>query len=352
MPFERAEPNDPLTRMTELKTSPVMEMISGLQVLSHPWRRGPWKARAASALGESFMETLKIFSETYQLGPAFIELAIDCPDPQDVMGFIHWVETLDQRQLAFYLLGRVYPLETLPERINRESITKLMADTSLDLCFDCITTPLEWANNLEKMRKRAVALWTEYWERFFREDMETCRNLWDAGNRELEELLIRSGGTRVYKKFSESGELPPPIPADQPYTSVHYIPVCHTLTTHLKYFGYGNITVLYDCTRSTEEDRSREEAGKTALRIARAIGDERRLRILTLIARMEYGLNGKSIAEKMKLSPSVISRHLSQLKDAGLITEKSEDNRNITYRLNWQTIDELSPLLMYYLGNE
>ena len=114
MPFERAGANDPLTRMTELQTSEIIEMLSGLQVLSHPWRKNEWKERAASILGDAFMESLKRFSARFQLGTAFIETAIDYPDLHDVSGFIEHFRTMDQKELAFYLLGRVYPLEVLP----------------------------------------------------------------------------------------------------------------------------------------------------------------------------------------------------------------------------------------------
>ena len=42
-------------------------------------------------------------------------------------------------------------------------------------------------------------------------------------------------------------------------------------------------------------------------------------------------INGKMMAEILKLSPSVVSRRLAQLRNAGLIDEHSKDNRNITY---------------------
>ena len=202
------------------------------------------------------------------------------------------------------------------------------------------------------MRQEAVGLWTDYWNKFFREDVQSCREHWTAGNRELEDLLLRSGGTELYRKFNHHNMLPPEIPEGTPYRVIRYIPIYHPASSHLKYFGYGNITILYDCKRNTQYEQSKENAGQTALQIARALGDEKRLRILKIISELEFGLNGKSIAGKMNLSASVVSRHLSQLKKAGLITEKSEDNRNITYRLNWKRLDEFSKSLMFYLGSD
>lgn len=352
MPFESSGSNDPLTRMTELQTSTIIEMLSGLQILSHRWRKSEWKDRATAALGEGFMESLKRFSEHYQMGAAFIELSIDYPDHHDVPGFIERVRTMDHRRLAFYLLGRVYPLDIIPSTITRESVEKLLKEHSFDLCYDCISIPIYWADDIEQMRTAITELWTEFWERFFAEDVESCKEYWEPANRELEEILLRSGGKALYRKFFSTEELPPQLPEDMPYTDIRYIPVYRPIATNLKYFGYGNITILYDCKRNTAYEQSKKDAGDEALRISKALGDQRRLEILKLISEQEFGLNGKSIAARMDLSASVVSRHLSQLKKAGLITEKSEDNRNITYRLDWKRVDDLSRLLMFYLGTE
>lgn len=352
MPFESTGSNDQLTRITNLQTSTIIEMLSGLQILSRRWRKSEWKDRATTALGKGFMESLKRFYEHYQMGAAFIELSIDYPDHHDVPGFIKRVRTLDHRSLAFYLLGRVYPLESLPRDITRSSIDGFLEQQSSDICNDCITVPTYWADDIEEMRTEITRLWSEYWENFFAGDVESCREYWDSGNRELEEILLRSGGTALYQKFFSTADLPPQLPEDIPYTEIRYVPVYHPFGTNIKYFGYGNITILYDCKRNTAYEQSKKDAGAEALEISRALGDRRRLKILKLISEQEFGLNGKSIAARMDLSASVVSRHLSQLKKAGLITEKSEDNRNITYSLDWKRVDDLSRLLMLYLGTE
>ena len=81
----------------------------------------------------------------------------------------------------------------------------------------------------------------------------------------------------------------------------------------------------------------------------RALADENRLKILRLISEEELAYNGRKIAEKLKLSPSVVSRHLGQLKDAGLVIEHSPDNRNILYIAQREKISELPQILLRYL---
>jgi len=352
MPFEYSPSHDPLTRITELQTSTIIEMLSGLHVLSHRWRRSDWKDKATAALGDDFMESLKKFAEQYQLGTAFIELTVDYPDHHDVPGFIERVRSMSARDLAFYLLGRVYPRELLPDEVSRGNIEKVIKEYPSEICNNCLYGSPDWADDIEKIQTEATRLWSEYWDTFFREDVANCTEYWESANRELEEYLIRFGGSALYNKFYSGKELPPQVPEDVPYTVLRYIPVYHPFSSDVKYFGYGNITILYDCKRNTAYEQSKEEAEKDALRIARALGDNKRLQILKLISEQEFGLNGKAIALKMNLSASVVSRHLSQLRKADLITEKSEDNRNITYKLNWKRIDGLSRRLMFFLGNE
>jgi DNA-binding transcriptional ArsR family regulator len=79
------------------------------------------------------------------------------------------------------------------------------------------------------------------------------------------------------------------------------------------------------------------------------LGDGSRLDILRLIARHESRMNGKRIAEKLNLSASAVSRHLAQLKEAGLILEETQDNRTITYRLQRETITTLADRVLDYL---
>jgi DNA-binding transcriptional ArsR family regulator len=79
------------------------------------------------------------------------------------------------------------------------------------------------------------------------------------------------------------------------------------------------------------------------------LGDGSRLEILRLIAHSEGVIHGKKIAQHLNLSASAVSRHLTQLRDAGLILEASQDNRTITYRLQKDTLTALPEKLMDYL---
>lgn len=65
-----------------------------------------------------------------------------------------------------------------------------------------------------------------------------------------------------------------------------------------------------------------EDAAKAAVRKLKAMADEGRFRILTLLAEGE-ALRGMDIAKLLKLAPSTVSHHMDQLRQAGLIHEET-----------------------------
>lgn len=66
-------------------------------------------------------------------------------------------------------------------------------------------------------------------------------------------------------------------------------------------------------------------------RLLKVIADETRLRILGAIA--ERPLTGKELAERLALTPPTISHHMRKLTDAGIVSAKSDAQKQI-YSLN------------------
>ena len=166
---------------------------------------------------------------------------------------------------------------------------------------------------------------------------------------EQQRLLDDEGGGAILLKLAHKSNLPPPIPVGLPFTRIVVIPLLYLSRRVMMYYGYGKIHLLYDCSRTVEHDQTVTESKERSLSAFKALGDENRLKILKHIAQNEKMLNGKFIAEKLSLSPSVVSRHLSQLKDAGFIDVFSRDNRNINYSFNLSRIRQLSDDLESYI---
>jgi len=353
MPVQVIEAIDPLTGITRLQTSPIFEMVLGLRRMLHPARRdSAWVARARAALEPAFWSELAALYEPYGQGGLFFEIPVDYPDPQDVEGFLEYVRGMDPARFVFYLIGRVLPLERIAETRLEPRALDAALDEVRDLCHWLCQDDLTLAPILEDVpafQARLAALWRCYWDGFFRSEIEALRPQWESCLRDKASILARAGGQGLLEYVTGKTELPPPLPADYPVTDVVFIPLVMTPAPVYMFYGYGNVTIVFDSQR-TEARRAEIERGKEqTLAIAKALSDSSRLDVLRLIARHEGALHGKQIAAKLDLAASSVSRHLGQLRDAGLIEEQVHDDRTITYRLQPEAIERLPEILLDYL---
>ncbi|MBX3061855.1 MAG: winged helix-turn-helix transcriptional regulator [Anaerolineae bacterium] len=132
------------------------------------------------------------------------------------------------------------------------------------------------------------------------------------------------------------------------YTSITFIPVCLLPSRVYKFFGYGNVTLLFDPQYTEDRRQAVKHAKEEALSALKALDDETRLKILRLIVQHGNRMHGKNIAEHLNISASAVSRHLALLKEGGLIVEEPQKNL-IAYRFNKETLSQLTDKLLDYL---
>jgi DNA-binding transcriptional ArsR family regulator len=342
---------DPIAALVRFRTSSVFQMLVSLQSVTHPWRHREWTERVRAALGGGFVAEIKGLYERFHNGCDFSETAIDYGDEHDVPGFIDHVGALSPRLFAFYVLGRVYPPEELPEQPTAERIYALVEKHGNLEHFQHAGMSFEWADDVKGLQAKLTHLWRTYWTEFYHGVVSEHARNWENSIQEKEQLLNQKGGKALLEALGTCGELPPPIPADQPFTRVEVIPACMMPRTHHMFYGYGSVTLVYDCTRSAQANVEVERSKADTLTVLKALADENRLRILKLISGEELAYNGQRIAKYLGLSASVVSRHLAQLKEAGLISEHSPDNRNILYRAQREKLLQMQQTLLHYLND-
>ncbi len=348
MPLAVIETIDTLTEMIRLETSPVFEMVLSLHNLLDISRHRTWAEKTRAALPQDFLDELEAVYGPYMKGRIFFELPVDAPDPNDVTGFIQHVRTMDPVRFIFYLIGRVIS----PDEIAAIGLDAQMLISAApeEYCFPLTETPMaQILADPSAFQNRLANLWQRYWDVFFREEVEeTLRPQWETAIVRKERQLARDGGEVLYEHITGWKELPPELPDGHPFTEMVIIPLMLLPPQNYLLYGYGNITILFDCrrteSRAEHEERAREEAARTF----KGLSDDTRLKILRLIALKEGKMHGKQIAEKLELSASAVSRHIGVLKDSNLILEEPEDNR-ITYRLNQKTLQSLSEKVLDYL---
>jgi len=350
MPFEVIDALDPLTPLVDLHTSPVYELVMSVHTLLKPSRQHEaWARRARVSLSVELFDELTYLYQNFGEGKLYLELPVDYPDHDNVPGFLDYVRNLSDADFMFYIVGRT---------VSRDVIATMLHDASAvrQAILSAVGEHFEWYAQYLKpvmadiagLRNRLVDAWQAYWTTFFQREVKQFEPLWAAGLQEKSSILSREGGRALYEKVTGRTELPHELPPNTPFRSITFTPVCLLPSRVYLFFGYGNITVLFD-PQFTEDRRIAVERGtQEAIATIKALDDETRLKILQMIAQRGDKYHGKAIAEKLNISASAVSRHLALLREGNLIAEEPHDNL-IRYRFQRETLTALVDKLLDYL---
>ena len=337
---------------TYFDTSSILEMIMWIQTLASPYQNEEWRNEVEELLGPEYLRKTMDFFKQFHMGCDFVEIAIEYPDKHDIKGFLEHIKQLTNAEFIFYILGRTFPLQDINDDFKKADFARLLEKYPASGFY---TYPIEcssvWLGNIQEVKEILIDLFLNFYNKVFSQKVHLCQPAWLSSIAEKEAYLHQHGGKALMELIKGRNTLPIQIPEETPFSEIVYIPITKMSKYQRTYFGYGNITILYDANRTEQSILKAKEARGDVLSIMRALCDENRLKMIKFIGDEAYSLNGKKLAERMALSPSVVSRHLAQLRDAKLIKEQSTDNRNITYRLDNKRLSELSDLIMLYLSN-
>ena len=352
MPSMSAAPPDAGFPQTRIVESPVLELLTSLEALVAPIRFGEFRTAVTHTLGTAFLDEVRSVNGQFQGGNAFVEFAVETALSEDVATFIDRVISMTPRHFAFVALGRLYPEDELPEPLTTASVTAFLDARGTRGSSQHAGADFSWVDDIPSVQRRVGDLWSRYWREFFQAWYEETRTVRrgavDAMTRQLE---VR-GAPDLYRSVCGMRDLPAPLPADQPYHTIIYSPILMYQEVSRFFYGYGIIVVPYDATETDERQREQARRRDELSRVFRALSDPGRLRMLELIAGSDYSFNGQKVAWRMNLSTSVVSRHLKQLRDAGLLEDYSPDNRNTVYRVRIDALSRVSEDLIRYVKRE
>jgi DNA-binding transcriptional ArsR family regulator len=349
MPAQIIQTLDPLRDLIRFRTSAIYELIIGIKMLFKPTRsHEAWAGRVHARLPAALLSDLSYLYQSFNEGDIYIELPVDYDDHGDVPGFFEFVRSLSDTDLLFYLIGRI---------ISRGELANLSHNPeSLLHALDLVGTAFGWnprtlvpiLSDLPAFRSRLADAWERYWEVFFREEVPYFAPVWESGLADRRRILEHEGGNALLEKTTGLFTLPSEVPAGAPIRDIVFIPIYLMPAPAIRFYGYGSMTILFDALYSEERRAAVENAREEATAIVRALGDETRLQILRLIALYDGRLHGKSIASRMGITPSAVSRHIKLLKEGKLIAEEQRRN-TIVYRFRRDSVAQLSQILLNFL---
>jgi len=356
-----AAQNVPLRRqalIVEVEAAPAYEFLVSLCAFNDAC--GDFHSEVTYDVGKAWFEdvrakaspdllaTIEQFSfHSHQVWEHIFSLAYSCPAPRDVPTFIDYLETIDALELRLHILGyyvrehrRVTPPETIYAAAQGDSeAQKKLLKTSFPDDADWQKL-LRWLLALDMTATKNILLdiLRGWYEEVFREqepailpilarDVEAKRAL--KSTMSPEQLIETCTGWEYVPEPGIKRVVLIPSYINRPYNS----DVEHH-GTRIFYFPVADESVA---------------AGSNAppvrlLRLAKALADERRLRILKKLSTGSYTL--QELSEDFGVAKTTMHHHLITLRTAGLVRMRLSDKR---YSLRADVLDSLGDLLSMYL---
>src|SRR5579859_1923733 len=336
-----------------LDTSPVYEFINSIHVFSasrfeRKYDISPqWFDEVEVKASPELLASIEIFPQKCSHG--LIELAYDCPTPKDIPAFLDYLATIDPWELRLHMVG--YYTRGLHHSIPADLIQQaIRGDNEAQRQFARMSNPDEprlqkallsfLANEPDDIKQHLLTMTNCWYEEIFR-DMES----------EITPILLRD----VEAKRALQQTVPPERFIELATNGYEYIPepFIREIILTPTYFGrpYIHISEYRDIRifayPVADENITTDTKAPPArfIRLYKALGDERRLRILKEVSTGSYGI--QELADSLGVGKTTLHHHMVILRSAGLIRLRSSDKR---YSLREGTIP--SDLLAAYLKKE
>ena len=354
-PLVRTDEDD-FRSMIAFRTSSVYEMMLTLGALHSPSpRHESWSQQLRALLPRALLLDADFLYSRFENGVLIMELAADYPDHLDVPGFLTYLEQMSTPRFLFYALGRLAP----PEEMEKLEPTVESLLSLIPIAFPQGSPKtesrfrmgefLELVAQPEEYKKRMLRLWTGYWETYFAEEVKRYAALWDESIGEKSRALASQDALEFVKTLSDHPELPEQIPPGYSTQEILLVP-SYFARRQLMFFGYGSITIIYDCQLTEQRRQQMEILEHGILAVAKALGDKTRLQLLRLMVQDPH-LYGRELSKLCHVSQPSVSRHLRILKEAGLLEERPVGN-HITYQVLRERMEQLAPQLITCLYEE
>lgn len=309
-----------------------------------------WVAEVKERAGENLWKRV----EEVSLGDSdtfihLVGLVHDTPAPRDVPAFIDHLRETDADEIRLHLV-QFYARET--RRMTPPSVIRAAIGGDADARREFLRTSYPewetWTSYLERVldldgeafKADLVATLQEWYERVWKPESITIMPIIerdaDAKRAQLREMPI----DRFITAATNGVEFAPRPGIDR----VVMVPsfVNRPLVT---YYEFGEALIIIYPVADESVSADSDAPPLRLVRLSKALGDEKRLRILRALADGEKTL--MELAEMFGVAKTTMHHHMIVLRSAGLISVGVGSKR---YRLRQESVPDVGALLSGYLG--
>jgi DNA-binding transcriptional ArsR family regulator len=339
-----------------VEVSPAYELLESIVTAfdageSDTYEIGPeWIVEARERAGDDLLERIAAVSQGDS--DTFIQLiglAYDTPAPRDIPAFLDHLRQTDADEIRLHLV-QFYARDTrrsTPPAIIRAAVA---GDEDAKLEFLRTSHPdwEPWTDYLrgildadgETLKSELIEVIELWAERVFKPESLTIMPIIDRDAEAKRDLMRDLPLDRFVTTATNGVEFAPRPGIDR----VVMIPsfMSRPLVSYLE-FGETMLIVYPVADESLSADS--DTPPLRLVRLSKALGDEKRLRILRALADGEKSL--MELAEMFGLAKTTMHHHMIVLRSAGLISVGVGSKR---YRLRHETVPDVGALLSGYLG--
>ena len=339
-----------------IEVSPAYELLESLVTTSDSgeadtYEIGPeWIADARQRAGDELLARVEAVS--HGDSDTFIHLiglAYDTPAPRDIPGFIDHLRQTDADEIRLHMV-QFYSRDT--RRLTPPSVIRAAVGGDADARDEFLRTSHPdwepWTDYLravldadgEALKAELIDVIEQWAERVFKPESPTIMPILERDAEVKRDLARDLPLDRFVTTATNGVEFAPRPGIDR----VVMIPsfVNRPLVSYLE---FGEVLIIIYPVADESISADLDSPPLRLVRLSKALGDEKRLRILRVLADGEKTL--MELAELFGVAKTTMHHHMIVLRSAGLISVGVGSKR---YRLRHETVPDVGALLSGYLG--
>lgn len=346
-----------LTPTVTVEVSPTYELLLSIVTVTDPagdtYEIGPeWIARMRARAGDELLARIYAAAqhdvETYL---HLIGLAYDTPAPRDIPAFLARLRDADPAEIKLHLVT-YYARET--RRCTPADVIRLAvsgdADAKRDFLQTCRPESEPWTDYLraildvdgEQLRTELLDVLTEWADHVWEPESATILPVLERDAEAKRELLRE----RSLEEFVEAATNGVEWVARPGVDRVVMVP-SFVNRPLVSFSEIGEVQVIVFPVADESVAADSDTPPQRLVRLSKALGDEKRLRILRTLADGEKSL--VELAEQFGLAKTTMHHHMIVLRSAGLVSVPVGRKR---YRLRHEAVPDVGALLSGYLEGQ
>lgn len=328
-----------------------------------------WVYVTYAALPEDLRKDIQLVVGPIGAPLLFRVLLQSAPRAEDLTSLIGWITTLSDEVIeeGIQAIFEGLAAESAAKRGKRVEVPSLndepavrafLVDAESHWSESAHTDPaffrqfMRLLNNPGDLKARLVLSITRFWESYYREVYAECRPQAERSVRYHRSLPYNEG---LAKTFLTVAGRPIPVGVEDLFPnleSIVFVPNCFTgpFVQFVSIDPEGKaLAMLYNCRTQGGGEGGREEIIQRLFSPLKALADETRLKILSILGDRE--LYAQQIVDQMDITQPAVSRHLKLMVAGGILSMRKENGMKYV-SVNIDALTALATQLIEFVSEE